>query len=235
MKESKESLLDRYSDLVWKVIKLYPVKTQADNQDAFQAGCLGLCEAYNRFDESKGHKFSTFAFPWIQKYVREFSRENSFYVHIPANQLRNSQKVFQSFLGHRSKRLLRVEAIRKTASSLGMEISDVQEALSIYQGHRDHNTYLDDPECVNPVGHEPSILEAVTVSRQIDKLKRRSRSFSKREQEILRVLYFGDNVYCETVSEAGKLMGISKQSAQELHKKAITKLKRAFALDSEAA
>lgn len=223
----KEHLLEKYADLVWKVVKSYKVKTKADNEDAFQAGCLGLCEAHNRFDASKGHQFSTYAFPWINKYVREFSRSNSFYVDIPPHQMQIAQKVYRAFVEFRSERMLRVEAIRKTASKLGMSFPEVQDALAIYQGHQDHSAYLDDPECNVDIEDQADMLEAVEIRREIEKLQKRSMTFPKREQDLLNALYFENNGLCSSISDAGKIMGISKQSAQELHSKAIAKLKKA--------
>lgn len=227
MSVKKEELLDKYEDLVWKIARLYPSKSKADSEDAFQAGCLGLCEAFNRFDSKKGSEFSTFAYYWIQKYIREFSRSNSFHVDIPAHQLQNSQKVHRTFIKIRTERMDRLEAIHQTAKSLDITVKEVYGALDVYQSHQDHSTYLDDPECVVAVQGNSDILNMVEISSQIDKLKKRASKFSKREQDMLNALYFGDDITCESISEAGKRLGISKQSAQELHKKAITKLKAA--------
>lgn len=226
MSKHKNFQLDEYSDLIWSIVKKYPIIRKPDLEDAFQAGCVGLCEAINRFDESKGNSFVTYAFPWIHKYIREFSRENAFYVHVPANQLRIAQKVFEKFSKLRSQDMSRHDAIKQTSKTLSIKKEDIYEALKIYQSHQDHNTYLDDPECITSLEGNGDLTDSVSIYRQIEKLRSRVRIFPKREREIMDSLYFR-NENCDSISDAGKLMNISKQSAQELHKKAMDKLKKA--------
>lgn len=226
MSKYKNFQLDDYSDLIWSIVKKYPIIKRADLEDAYQAGCVGLCEAINRFDKSKGAVFVTYAFPWIHKFIREFSRENAFYVHVPANQLRTAQKVFEKFSKLRSKDVSRRDAIEQTSKNLDIKKEDVHEALSIYQSHQDHNTYLDDPDCMTSLEDQTNLVESVSKYRQIEKIKSRVSVFSKREQEIMDRLYFR-NESCDSVADAGKLMNISKQSAHELHKKAMDKLRKA--------
>ena len=225
MIEEKNDLLSKYEDLIISVIRKYPVESYSDKDDAFQAGCVGLCEAYNRFDHKKGSEFSTYAYHWIKKYIAEFSRKNSFHVHIPENQLINSRNIYKEFSGLISEGLSRSDSIKSISSKLEINISEVQNALFLYHADQSHSTYIDDPENAFSIKSSASVFESVALESQIQKLKKRSRKFTKQEKILLDVLYFGKNIVCDSVSDAANKMGISKQSAHELHGKAINKFR----------
>lgn len=224
---SKEKLLDEYQDLVWLLVRKHSLYSEADREDAFQAGCMGLCEAYNRFDESKGCEFSTYAYQWVHKFIREFARKNAFSVDVPTHQMALAHKVHRTFIGFREEGCDRLEAIKKTAKKMGVTQSEAEEALGIYQSHREHNACIDDPDDTTNLKNEVDVFDVVAVSHQIDQIKGRLHLLSNRERDLIDLMYLGKEVSCETISDAGRVMQVSKQSAQEFHRKAIEKLKRA--------
>lgn len=69
-----DKLLD-YEGLIYSVIHKYPKRY--DKDDLFQAGMLGLIDAYKHFDDSKGTKFSTYAYYYIVGEINKYIRENS--------------------------------------------------------------------------------------------------------------------------------------------------------------
>lgn len=228
-KFNKLNYFEDYEKLVWRIVGLYASRSVSseDKRDAFQSGCLGLCEAASRFESERGHALSTYAYPWIEKFVREFFRGNSFHVHVPENQLRTAQKVHRAYMDERAKGSDKTASIRAAAEHLGESVESVMKALETYQSHQDHSVCFDDPDYSQVLATEQnSVYDAVELRNRIGRIKRRVKSFSRRERELLDRLYLGQDIKSETVAEAGRELGITKQSAQELHKKAIAKLKK---------
>lgn len=224
---SKEELLNEYQDLVWLFVRKFSFHSEADREDAFQAGCIGLCEAYNRFEESKGCEFTTYAYEWVHKFVREFAQKNAFFVKVPSHQMALSHKVHKAFIQLREDGLDRLDAIKKAAKVIGVTQLEAEEALAVYQSHKEHNAYLDDPDDSTNLKNEVDIFEVVAINHQVEKIKKKLHLLSNRERDIIDLMYLGKEVSCETISDAGRIMNVSKQSAQEFHKKAIKKLRAA--------
>lgn len=79
MVNNTQKLIEDNIGLVGKVIsdkRLYSFYSQADTEDIYQCGCLGLCKAAELFDESKGVKFATFAYRVIHNSIRTHYKNN---------------------------------------------------------------------------------------------------------------------------------------------------------------
>ena len=69
----KEVILEN-SNLIYSIASHFG--NNQDMDDLFQAGCIGMMEAYKKFDASRGVKFTTFAYPYILGRISEYAREN---------------------------------------------------------------------------------------------------------------------------------------------------------------
>lgn len=68
-KTARNQLLEHHRPLVISSVKKLNLKCEDKFNDVVQEGVLGLVEALERFDPTRGIKFSTYAYPWIQKYI----------------------------------------------------------------------------------------------------------------------------------------------------------------------
>ncbi|OEH55245.1 hypothetical protein AQ616_09390 [Oceanobacillus sp. E9] len=79
--ETEESVfVEQNQNLVWSVVKKfapYATVNRFEKDDFFNEGCIGLLQAYRKFDESYGFKFSTFAVPYIKGHIARLIRDRS--------------------------------------------------------------------------------------------------------------------------------------------------------------
>lgn len=75
-----EDALEKLTPMIAKLAHKYCRHNNADFDDVFQFGCVGLMEAYNNFDATKGRAFSSHAYQWIQANIRSIST-NYYYRH----------------------------------------------------------------------------------------------------------------------------------------------------------
>src|SRR5215510_7553556 len=69
-----ESLILKNERLIYSIMKYFD--RYQNKEDLFQAGCIGLIEAYHRYDETHGTKFSTYAYDYILGEMRKLVRED---------------------------------------------------------------------------------------------------------------------------------------------------------------
>lgn len=77
MKPNSERLVEENLKLVHYLIRKNFKVSSDDYDDCFQEGCLGLCKAAERFDESKGYQFATFASSYIIGYIQTYLRKDT--------------------------------------------------------------------------------------------------------------------------------------------------------------
>jgi RNA polymerase primary sigma factor len=193
-----------------------------DPMDAIQAGNLGLIRAAQRFDPSRGYRFSTYAFWWVKESLNRFLHEQHSAIHIPANVLQLAFKV-NALLAHSdSDRAASLEAI---ATNLNEKPERLRFALHALQ--RARLASLD--QRWDPGESGSSLLDTVCDGRLQEPdddylwLHQVIQGLTQREQKILS-LRFG-SVEPVSLSHAADAMGLSRYQAQRLEQQALRKLR----------
>jgi RNA polymerase primary sigma factor len=192
-------------------------------EDLISAGNMGLIQAAERFDETRGFKFITYAHWWIRQGIYNAITQ----VRLPANRVKllNSITRLLKELGYAQITNPSPEFI---ADELGVSVDMVEDTLMRAQDVRSLDTSGEEE------GHSPINIEDhsqvspdVEVSLHSDKklLKRVLSTLDPREAQVLR-LHFGleDKEPC-TLARIGKHLGLTKERVRQIKEKALSKLR----------
>lgn len=152
---------------------------QFEFQDLVGEANLGLMIAIEKFDHSKGFRFSTYAEHWIRQRVSQFCAENSSVVRIPAGSMSKIQKI---------KALSATHNIREISLALNLPIATVKECLAVQMNDLSISELIHGDTDSNSVNQE-DIYQAL-----VDKQEDRFNQFS--DKEILQAL----RAKCESLS-----------------------------------
>jgi RNA polymerase primary sigma factor len=197
--------------------------------DLINEGNLGLIKAAQRFDETRGFKFISYAVWWIRQSILQALAEQSRIVRLPLNKIGSINKINKTyaFLEQAHERAPSAEEIAK---ELDMTVNDVKESLKNSGRHvsmdaplvegEDSNLYdvLNSGEPPNPdrqLLHESLRTE---IERALDTL-------TPREADVVR-LYFGlGNQHAMTLEEIGETFDLTRERVRQIKEKAIRRLK----------
>lgn len=208
-----EELLE-YEGLVYSIVGKYT--NYFDKDDLYQVGMLGLIDARNNFDDSRGVKFSTFAYFHIlgkvKKYVRESNlvRVSSDLVKVNASILKAKEKMSQ-MLG-------REATIEEISLFLEIDVSKIEEAMmaSIDVRSLDYSSCDDSVELYNSVSSFDKEMDLDSLN-----LKVAVENLADEERELIKARYYDDLTQAET----SKVLGISQVQVSRKEGKILQKLK----------
>ncbi len=198
-------------------------------EDLINEGNLGLLKAAQRFDETRGYKFISYAVWWIRQSILAALANHSKIVRMPLNRARvlNQIKKISSELQQKLRRKPEPEEI---AEALGMSLGEVKATLPLMQdnfflddfvGNDEDSTYLDFLEDTHSPGPDAGLMEGDlhrSVERMLYDLK-------EREAKVLR-LYYGLGTDQEmTLEEIGKIMGLTRERIRQIKEEAFEKIR----------
>ena len=197
--------------------------------DLINEGNLGLIKAAERFDETRGFKFISYAVWWIRQSVLQALAEHSRIVRLPLNRVGTISKINKA-----SERLEQVFERPPRADELGkqleMKSTEINEAQRISRRHHSLDTPFSDEDsnCLLDViadgkTDEPNReLELVSLEEEV---KASLTTLKEREQEVIK-MYFGINrEYALTLNEIGEEFGLTRERVRQIKEKAIRRLR----------
>ena len=197
--------------------------------DLINEGNLGLIKAAQRFDETRGFKFISYAVWWIRQSILQALAEQSRIVRLPLNKIGSINKINKTyaFLEQAHERQPSAEEIAK---ELDMTINDVKESLKNSGRHvsmdaplvegEDSNLYdvLNSGESPNP---DRSLLHESLKT----EIERALETLTPREADVVR-LYFGlGEQHAMTLEEIGETFDLTRERVRQIKEKAIRRLK----------
>ena len=197
--------------------------------DLIQEGNLGLMKAAEKYDGSKGFRFSTYATYWIRQAISRALGDQSRTIRIPANMVELLSKVKKA-TAELTQKLGRTPSDKEIAKHLDIEVDKVQAVMDIAQATTSLDTPVDDEgetsmgdliadhSAENPVANMIKEANKQIVASILDTL-------GSREAEILKMRFGIDAEKAMTLEEVGDHYGLSKERIRQIENKAIRKLR----------
>ncbi|HZJ20045.1 MAG TPA: sigma-70 family RNA polymerase sigma factor [Pricia sp.] len=197
--------------------------------DLINEGNLGLIKAAQRFDETRGFKFISYAVWWIRQSILQALAEQSRIVRLPLNKIGSINKINKTFafLEQAHERMPSAEEIAK---ELDMTVEDVKQSLKNSGRHVSMDAPLIDGEDSNLYdvlrsGESPNPdRELLQESLRVE-IERSLETLTPREADVIR-LYFGlAGQHSMTLEEIGETFDLTRERVRQIKEKAIRRLK----------
>jgi len=197
--------------------------------DLINEGNLGLIKAAQRFDETRGFKFISYAVWWIRQSILQALAEQSRIVRLPLNKIGSINKINKAFafLEQAHERQPSPEEIAK---ELDMTVEDVKQSLKNSGRHVSMDAPLIDGEDSNLYdvlrsGESPNPDRELLNESLRTEIERALETLTPREADVIR-LYFGlAGQHSMTLEEIGETFDLTRERVRQIKEKAIRRLK----------
>ena len=196
--------------------------------DLINEGNLGLIKAAEKFDETRGFKFISYAVWWIRQSILQALAEQSRIVRLPLNQVGSLNKINKAFSRFEQENERRPSP-EELADSLDLPAEKVADTLRVSGRHisvdapfveGEDNSLLD--VLVNddsPIADRTLINESLSTE-----VERALSTLTERERDIIK-LFFGINCQEMTLEEIGEKFGLTRERVRQIKEKAIRRLR----------
>ena len=210
----REVILEN-SNLIYSIASHFG--NNQDMDDLFQAGCIGMMEAYKKFDASRGVKFTTFAYPYILGGISEYARENHA-IKLSKDMMRARNKIDKAKL-YLTQEFMREPTNEELSEYLNIPLENLNMLMNYKgEGVSLDETYLDDLSLYDVIAaKEVDYNTLVFLKQEID-------SLGEPERTIMYERYFEDM----TQSEIANNLGLSQVDVSRREKKVLVKLRKTF-------
>ncbi len=228
--EAKNLLVCSNLRLVNSIAKKY-IGRGVPLQDLIQEGSIGLMKAIDKFDLSKGVKFSTYATYWIRQVITRSIYDVGKDIRIPVY-LYKKINSYKDALQELRLELNRYPTLDEVAAKMDLPISEVTELLKSQGDVVSMNTLVNDEndtelqDFIPNTDESPDELAITTVMQEQVRDLIQNSSLSQREIEILMLRFgFNDNKIM-TLEEIGKKLNITKSRVGQIEAQALIKLRK---------
>ena len=198
-------------------------------QDLINEGNLGLVKAAQRFDETRGFKFISYAVWWIRQSILQAVAEQARIIRLPMNQVGALAKVKKA-VSLLEQKLQRRPTVKEIADAVGMEEDKVEQLMSLGSRHVSTDAPLDDSDDANFLDvfvqndevQTDTAVERESASRAI---RHSLDLLSEKERSIL-CMYFGLGTQREySLEEIAMKLDISRERTRQIRDRALKRLR----------
>jgi RNA polymerase primary sigma factor len=233
IKQGDQRALDRLTKANLRFV--VSVAKQYQNQglslpDLINEGNLGLIKAAQRFDETRGFKFISYAVWWIRQSILQSLAEQSRIVRLPLNKVGLTNRINKAF-SQLEQEYEREPSAEELAEALELEVDEVSSSLSMTTRHVSMDSPLSDGEdnTLMDVMHNPN---AESTDEELDhnqslqtEIDRSLKTLTERQQEVIRY-FFGIGVdHPLSLEDIGERFNLTRERVRQIKDKAISKLK----------
>lgn len=233
IKQGDQKALDRLTKANLRFV--VSVAKQYQNQglslpDLINEGNLGLIKAAQRFDETRGFKFISYAVWWIRQSILQALAEQARIVRLPLNKVGLTNRIQKTY-SQLEQEFEREPSAEELAEALGMEIEEVSASMGIAARHvsvdtplseGEDNTLLDVLENPNAEKTDGDLDHKESLKIEIE---RSLTTLTERQKEVI-CYFFGIGVdHPMSLEDIGEKFSLTRERVRQIKDKAITKLR----------
>jgi RNA polymerase primary sigma factor len=199
--------------------------------DLINEGNVGLIKAAQRFDETRGFKFISYAVWWIRQSILQALAEQARIVRLPLNKIGTINKINRAY-SELEQKFERPPSSEEMAEFLNVSVEDVRQSISNTGRHLSMDAPLTDGDdssssMLDVLANEESITpESELVKESLRKdIDRSLSTLTMREGEVVRLFYGLNGKYPLTLEEIGMQFDLTRERVRQIKEKAIRRLK----------